>query len=181
PPDVERRGVGDGAAEELREFERQLDRAVASHGKAPDHPPLTLRDRLEGVVYEADHIFEEVALVSWAFDRIAVKAAAAVRHHDDQWQAGNVALDARAARPGRVVIRKAVEEIADRKRRLPDTALGEDHVHRACLQERRTVEVQGRECHGRDSSCIRGWSKHQYATPGMASTFCLIYSATLQR
>src|SRR4029453_7907071 len=39
PPDIERRGVGDGAAKELRAFERQLDRAVASHRQAPDHSP----------------------------------------------------------------------------------------------------------------------------------------------
>jgi len=129
PLDVERRGVGGGAAEELRVFERELDRAVASHRQSPDHPSLPLRHRVEGVIYETDHIFKQVALVGWAVDRIAVKAAAAVRHHDDQGQAGDVALDARLACPARVVVGETVEEIADRKRRRPNTALGDEHVH----------------------------------------------------
>jgi hypothetical protein len=113
-----------------------------------------------GAVHEADHVFEEVALVGRAVDRIIVKAAAAVRHHDDQWQARDVALNARVARPARVVVREAVEEIEHRKRRFPDTALGDEHVHRADFQERGTVEVQGRACYGSNSSCLRGWSKH---------------------
>jgi hypothetical protein len=51
PPDIERRGVGDGAAEELRVFERQLDRAVASHRQAPDHPSLPRRNRVECAIH----------------------------------------------------------------------------------------------------------------------------------
>ena len=73
PPDIERRGVGDGAAEELRAFERQLDRAVASHRQSPDHPPLPLRNRVERAIHEADHLFEEVTLVGRTCDRVAVK------------------------------------------------------------------------------------------------------------
>src|SRR5215475_7886987 len=85
-------------------------------------------------------------------------------------RAGDVALNARTTCPARVVVRETVEEIADRKRRRPDTALGDDHGHRTGLRERGTVEVQGRACHGSDSSCLRGWSQRQDATPGMAST-----------
>jgi hypothetical protein len=144
--------VGDSAAEELRAFERQLDRAIASHRQAPDHSPLPLRNRLKGAIHEADHIFEEVTLVGRPCDRVAVKAATAVRHHDDQRQAGDVALDARTACPGRVVVGETVEEIADRKRRLPDTVLGDDHIHRARLREHGTVEVKSRERHSRAPS-----------------------------
>ena len=80
---------------------------------------------MEGAIYEADHIVKQVA--AWPVDRIA-EAAAAVRHYDDQGQAGNVALEARLACPARVVVRET-EEIADRKRRRPDTALGDEHGH----------------------------------------------------
>src|SRR5262249_46595599 len=102
---------------------------------------------------KADHIVKQVALIGWAVDRITVKAAAAVRHHDDQRQAGDVALEARMTCPARVVVRETVEEIADRKRRRPNTALGDEHGHRTGLRKRGTVEVQSRACHGSDSSC----------------------------
>jgi hypothetical protein len=167
PPNIERRGVGDGAAEELRVFERQLDRAVASHRQAPDHPSMPLRHCVERAIHEADHIFKKVALIGWAGGRITVKAAAAVRHHDDQRQVGNVALDARTACPGRVVVGETVEEIADRKRRLPDTALGDDHIHRARLREHGTVEVQSSERHGRGPS-----EKGRCNCLSFAASFC---------
>jgi hypothetical protein len=119
---------------------------------APDHPSPALRDRLEGAVHEAEHVFEEVALVGRAFDRITVETAAAVRHHDDQRQVGDVALDTRATGPDRVVVGEAVEEIEDRKRRRANGTLGKDHVHRARLRECRTLEVQGSEGHDKDTS-----------------------------
>src|SRR5262249_1779592 len=40
PSVIERRGEGDGPAQELRVFARQTDRRTAAHPHAPDHPPL---------------------------------------------------------------------------------------------------------------------------------------------
>src|SRR6185437_3202270 len=104
-------GMADGGAEEVRELEGELDRAIAAHRESADAAAFAGGSGAKGGIDEGDEVAHERRLPGHADLGIAIESAAAVRHNDDKWEVGGVSLNAGAALPHRVIVREAMQEI----------------------------------------------------------------------
>ena len=131
------------------------------------------RSALTGKVrsIEADDVLDQVVLVGVADLGVGVPAPAAVGHDDDQGQALDVALDARAPHPDRVVVRQAVEQVEDRPGPADRRVVREDHADRRRLLERAAVVVDAGERHGVVLSIIVAVGVRRAGRPDAGRTF----------